>query len=49
MNPDTDFSKDETVCETTMNAMPFVDHVTIAVVLAIITIGLLIGTITVTL
>jgi len=43
----TDFSKDETVCETAMNAMP--NHVTIAVVLAIITIGLLIATIAVTL
>jgi len=43
----TDFSKDETVCETPMNAMP--NHVTIAVVLAIITIGLLLATIAVTL
>ena len=47
LNPDKDFSKDETVCETAMNAMP--NHVTIAVVLAIITIGLLIATIAVTL
>jgi len=43
----TDFSKDETVCETTMNAMPH--HITVAVVLAVVTIGLLIATIAITL